>query len=91
MCELIILHRVWQTCLFFCDVADCETNMVYFQIEEEIPLLAQDFGERLSGKGLKVNVVGPREIRLVTHYWITDTDIDQAVGIISEVMSGIVQ
>lgn len=75
----------------FCNVTSHETNMVYFHIEKEMQLLAEDFGERLSGKGIKVDVVGPREIRLVTHYWITDSDIDKAISVLCEVMSEIEQ
>jgi threonine aldolase len=74
-----------------CDVTSCETNMVYFHIEEDLRLLARDLGQRLSSKGLKVDVVGTREIRFVTHYWIDDIHVDKAISILNEVMSNIEQ
>ncbi len=68
------------------DVENQETNMVFFSIDNEIPLSAQDLYEKLGEYGIKVDVVGHREIRLVSHYWINDDAVDQAIDILSQVI-----
>jgi len=72
-----------------CDVNAHETNMVYFELEREIGISAQDVGQRLSDRGILVDVVGSRKIRLVTHYWITDVDADTTIKILREAMTDI--
>jgi len=72
-----------------CDVNSHETNMVYFELEREIGISAQDVGQRLSDRGILVDVVGSRKIRLVTHYWITDVDADTTIKILREAMTDI--
>ncbi len=68
------------------EVENQETNMVYFSIDNEIPLSALDLYEKCAEHGLRVDVVGYREIRLVTHYWINHDAVDQALDIMSKVI-----
>jgi hypothetical protein len=37
---------------------------------------------------VRVDEVGPRSFRLVTHYWIGDQDVDTAVQAFGEVLGG---
>ena len=52
--------------------------------------IAQDILIKCLNKGLLVNRVKPNAVRLVPPLIITVEEIDQAVGILDEVLSGIV-
>jgi threonine aldolase len=62
------------------------TNMVFIALDEDIPYNASQVFERLGEYGIKVGIAGPRHFRLVTHYWITDEDIDQTIKAFSKVL-----
>jgi len=62
------------------------SNMVYLSLEEGIPLNAQQVVEKLTERGVRVGAVGQRRFRLVTHYWIDDDAVQQAVGAFAEVL-----
>lgn len=53
------------------DVDMVRTNMVFFELADEVPLSAEDIAERLrETAGVWVGTNGPRGFRAVTHYWI---------------------
>ena len=55
------------------------TNMVFLNLgPETAPLTAETIAQRLAAQGVLVGAVGERRFRLVTHYWIDDSDIDRA-------------
>ncbi len=56
------------------------TNMVFLTLDESIPHTTREFAGRLSDRGVKVGVVSRRGYRLVTHYWIDDGAVEQAVA-----------
>jgi threonine aldolase len=56
------------------------TNMVYLQFKEDAPLSAPELVKVCSKRGIKLNTIGPRRMRLVVHYWIDDQAIDTVVG-----------
>ncbi len=56
------------------------TNMVYLSLDEGLPLDAAALAARLRREGVLVGVVGARRFRLVTHYWIDDAAVEQAVA-----------
>lgn len=62
------------------------TNMVYLTLEIAIPFDASEVALQLKEKDVLVGVVGKRSFRLVTHYWIDDTAIQQAVSAFQEVL-----
>jgi len=66
-----------------------ETNMVFLSLNDEVPLSASEVAGRLKERGVLVGVVTNRRFRLVTHYWIEDSDIDQAIEGFREVMEGV--
>jgi threonine aldolase len=55
------------------------TNMVYLTLGSAIPLNASEVAVHLKEKGILVGVVGTRRFRLVTHYWIDEQAVSQAV------------
>jgi threonine aldolase len=62
------------------DLGSPFTNMVFISLAETVPLDGMSFAARLAEQGVKVGVVGAWRFRLVTHYWIDDAAIDQAVS-----------
>jgi threonine aldolase len=61
------------------------TNMVFISLSEDFPLNASQVRDRLLKLGVQVGVTGPRRFRLVTHYWIDDEGIEQAVSAFTKV------
>jgi len=56
-----------------------ETNMVFIHISEEIPILVEEIESCLRDQGIRIGTVGDRRYRMVTHYWIGDTDINYVI------------
>ena len=64
------------------------TNMVYFNLREGAAPEAGEIRRRLEPMGVLVDPDGPRRFRLVTHYWIDDAAVDQAVGAFRAALAG---
>jgi threonine aldolase len=64
-----------------------KTNMVFIALDEDIPLNAAEVVAKLKLKGILVGAVGPRHFRLVTHYWITNDDIELTIQTFREILS----
>ncbi|MCJ7625903.1 MAG: low-specificity L-threonine aldolase [Anaerolineaceae bacterium] len=62
------------------------TNMVFIALDEDVRLNAAEVIARLKLKGILVGAVGPRHFRLVTHYWISDDDIDLTIQSFKEIL-----
>lgn len=62
------------------------TNMVYFNIGEEIRWNAWELTERLKALGVLVDADGPRRFRLVTHYWIDDAAVEKTVAAFAQAL-----
>jgi threonine aldolase len=62
-----------------------KTNMVFVSLAEDFPLNAAQVQDRLLQLGVQVGVTGARRFRLVTHYWIDDPGIEQAVSAFASV------
>lgn len=63
-----------------------QTNMVYLTLGEAINLDANEVALRLKEKDVLAGVVGTRRFRLVTHYWIDEEAVAQAVNAFREVL-----
>jgi len=61
------------------------TNMIFMTLAEAFPADAKKVAEAMSKHGVRVGVVGKRRFRLVTHYWIDDSAVDQAILAFQEV------
>lgn len=63
------------------DLNSVQTNMVYFEINEAAELV-----KKMQERGVYSNALGPTTVRLVTHYQISDVDVEAASGVISELL-----
>lgn len=57
-----------------------KTNMVFISLSDELSLDALQVRDRLLERGVRVGVTGPRRFRLVTHHWIDNTGIEEAIS-----------
>jgi threonine aldolase len=68
------------------DEGTAATNMVYFNLADDVPLSVEQIVERMKKRGLLVDWAGPRRFRLVTHYWVDDAGVEKTVQAFKEVM-----
>ncbi|MEZ0397005.1 MAG: low-specificity L-threonine aldolase [Anaerolineales bacterium] len=64
------------------------TNMVFVALEASCPLSADEAARRLRARGVLVGVTGPRQFRLVTHYWVDEAGVGRAVEAFRDVLAG---
>jgi threonine aldolase len=62
-----------------------KTNIVFFETTDD-EFTAEKFAEALSIEGVRVLPIGNRRLRAVTHYHITEKDIDFALGAFKKVV-----
>ncbi len=63
-----------------------ETNMVFILFMDEIKKSAKEIHDRLWEKEIRVGLVGANRMRMVTHYWISDADIQKTIQTIKEIL-----
>jgi threonine aldolase len=68
------------------DPETVETNIVFFSLSEDSPLDAKGLAVRLAEGGVLCHPLGGDSIRMVTHYHITDGDIDRAVAVTEQAL-----
>lgn len=68
------------------DAGTPATNMIFCSLNEDVQIDAPEVASALGQHGVQVGAVGSRRFRLVTHYWIDDTAVEQAVRAFREVM-----
>jgi threonine aldolase len=66
------------------DLDSQHTNMVYFSLSAEAPLSPEDLQVKAAEHGLLFG--GRDRIRMVTHLWITDQSVEDALQIIREIL-----
>jgi threonine aldolase len=66
------------------DVAPVSTNILYFQLTDEVERSSVEVEAELRGRGVLVNSRGGGRFRAVTHYWITDSDVERAIRAVRE-------
>lgn len=64
-----------------------QSNMVFLQLKTEAKKIPQEILTAMAVKGILIGQSGPRNFRLVTHYWINDEDINKTVNAFHQVMS----
>lgn len=55
------------------------SNMVFININNHTSIKAKTVAEQLKPKGIRVGVVGEKQFRLVTHYWINEESIKRTI------------
>lgn len=68
------------------DLEYVRTNIVFFQINET-SFDAAELAARLDSKGVRVLPTGPRQLRAVTHYPISDDDVDHVLNVARDVLT----
>ena len=63
-----------------------DTNMVFFNLSDQIKASTLDIEKKLESMGVLAHASGPRRFRLVTHYWITDQDVDNTINIFKKIL-----
>lgn len=63
------------------------TNMVYFFLDEDVPLSVEQFVAALKQRGILLGQVHGRRFRMVTHFWIDDQAVRQAINAISNILA----
>ncbi len=63
------------------------TNMVFISLDETVPMNGKMFAKKLAEENISVGTPGPRHFRLVTHYWITDEDIERTISVFRSLLN----
>lgn len=69
------------------DVGTPATNMVFMNLRDDVPMSAADVAEEMKERGVLVGVAGVRRFRLVTHCWLDDEGVEEAVAVFSNVLN----
>lgn len=56
-----------------------QSNMVFAQLSDSLPVNAKQVAEKLRTHGVKVGVVSDRMFRMVLHYWVDDDGIERTL------------
>ena len=62
------------------------TNMVYFNLSDEISLNAEQVSIEMGKRGIVIGPEDARRFRLVTHYWVDDAAVDKTISAFSEAL-----
>ncbi len=56
------------------------TNMVFLSLAAEVKYTTDEFMEKLKDHGVLIGSTADRSYRLVTHYWIDDAGVEEAIA-----------
>ncbi len=68
------------------DAGSSSTNMVYFNLSDQVALDAVQIAEKMKQHGILLGPESATRFRLVTHYWIDDIAVDKTVSAFREVL-----
>jgi threonine aldolase len=63
------------------------TNMVFLTLTDSLLAPLDQVINALQQREILVGAVGPRSLRLVTHYWISENDISETIAAFDEILS----
>jgi threonine aldolase len=69
------------------DPAAVETNIVCCSLTAEAPVSAAELAARLADEGVLVHALGHNLLRFVTHYHITQDDVDHAAQTVERLLT----
>jgi threonine aldolase len=68
------------------EVAPVKTNILYFQVADDVPKSPLEIEAGLAARGILLNSRGGGRFRAVTHFWINDEDIERTIQAMQEVV-----
>jgi threonine aldolase len=68
------------------DAGSPSTNMVYFNLRDEVTLSVDQIMDEMKKRGVLVDWAAPRRFRLVTHYWVDDAGVRKAISAFHETL-----
>ncbi|MBN1315148.1 MAG: hypothetical protein JXA42_06765, partial [Anaerolineales bacterium] len=68
------------------DPAKVETNLVFFEIDDQVTTRPAELIEQLDAKDVKIGHRYGRQFRACTHYWISETMVDKALAAFQEIL-----
>ncbi len=68
------------------DAGTASTNMVYFNLAGDVNLTIDQITDEMKKRGVLIDAAGSRRFRLVTHYWVDDKSVEQAVKALGQVL-----
>jgi threonine aldolase len=60
--------------------------MVYVSLKPEVASDAGEIAVAMENEGIRVGVINPRRLRLVTHYWIDDEAVARVISVFQKVL-----
>jgi threonine aldolase len=66
------------------NLGSVQSNMVYFDVDPALPFSAEELCKRAGAKRVKILASGPRRIRAVTHCWVTQDEIIEAIQVLGD-------
>ena len=64
-----------------------QTNMVFIELTEKVTKTGQQIVEELKKENILIGNVGPRNFRMVTHYWVNDQGIEKTLKVMKKAVS----
>ena len=69
------------------DLDMVRTNIIFFELEDDVPLSAREIAIRMREKGnVWVGLRGSRSFRAVTHYWIGQAEVKIFLDLLDEIL-----
>jgi len=68
------------------DAESLSTNMVYFNLEDEVQLSVNQIVDEMKKRDVLVDWAGHRRFRLVTHYWVDDEGVEKTIEAFAKVL-----
>ena len=65
-----------------------QSNMVYIELSEDARISADNLIKGMAEVDILIGMSGPRSFRFVTHYWITDQDVDKFLVKMEHLLEG---
>jgi threonine aldolase len=65
------------------------TNMIFCSLGEDVPMDSSQVGALLAERKVLVGIVGSRRFRIVTHYWIREAEVEQAIAAFMDVLANV--
>jgi threonine aldolase len=69
------------------DPAQIQTNIVFFELAEGLPLTAEEVVARLRADDILLGGNGPRSFRAVTHYWVGEREVERLLGALRRIVT----